>query len=246
MPYGKLVVNVVNGENLHNEELLGRMNPYVKLVVGSIIKKTTNAKHGGRNPRWEQELEFNIIEGENLITIEAFDSETISDDFIGMAQIPLKDVFASKLEDKTYDLVRKNGKEGGKIRVVMRFDSAERPAAPAPAAAAAPQTAPVGYPPAGYPAYPGYPPQGYPPPQQGYPPQPGYPPQGYPPQPGYPQQPGYNPAQPGYPPQQNPYPGMPGYPPQQQNPYPGMPGYPPQQNPYPGANPYPYGQPPPY
>ncbi len=208
--FGILTVKPTCAKLTYDTEVFGRMDPYVKVHVGSQSYKTKSANDMGKNPSWSDNFTFKI-NGERSMTFQIYDKDYGKDDYIGEGEIDFSvfargrtisewfPIYRSKKKDKKEKKSKnkiKKGKESGKIMFILEF---------------LPQGMNMGMPPQGYPPQgyqpqgyqpQGYPPQGYPP--QGYPPQ-GYPPQGYPPQ-GYPQ--GYPPQ--GYPPQGYPQ----GYPPQ--------------------------------
>jgi len=230
---------LVDGENLH-EGFLEKLAPYAKLQVGYSVQKSNVLKGaGGKHPQWQQDFEFHIIQGEDLLSMEIWDQCPISDNFVGYAKISLADAFKG-LVDKKYEITNREGHPSGHIRLVMRFEDQEPGSLPTPAPQpVAPTPQPAPFPQGGYPpAQGGYP---YPPPAQG-----GYP---YPPpaQGGYPPaQGGYPPAQGGYPPAQGGYPSTQGgYPSTQGQPYPQQPAYSPPAQPAYSPPPQPAYSPPP-
>lgn len=224
---GKLNVKPCAAKLTHDTEFLGKMDPYCKIKLGDIMKRTSVHNSAGKFPSWRDELIFER-HFENTLTIECWDADTVSnDDLIGEATIPLQDTISKGHTDDWYQLSYK-GRPAGTIRVEMTWTSVQLNMNNAPQVLLSsmpgfinnsfgrPQGPPV------YQNYPQYPPQPYGTMPPGYGAQPG--PYGVPPQ-GYPQYPPST-MPPGYPPSYGTMP--PGYPPQGSYPQSGPPGtYPP-------------------
>jgi len=249
-------MTLVGGRKLKDQDLFGKMDPYCKVEIFAGAQatgkkwKSKTINKGGKNPQWNQRQDFQIIDGQDRLFIQAYDEDTGSDDFIGSVMIDLNKAYAQGMRDEWFPLMTESRKPAGEIRVVLQFQPSghQQPyqQQQAPAQAYPPQAAAgggMGYlPPAPQPGY-GAPPQavnhppvqgayGQPPAAQAY----GAPPPGAP---AYGAPPGGAPAYGAPPPGAQAYgapPGAPGY------------GAPPQAAPAPGYGAPPpagYGQPPP-
>ena len=121
MPYGELTVNLVSARDLKDMDLIGKMSPYCVVSLGPNKKKSDIAKRQGRNPTWEQEITFPIIEGHTDVRIDVWDEDVGSDDLIGSVTLPLGGVFGRGFEDAWHRLGRHDGKAAGEVRVILRF-----------------------------------------------------------------------------------------------------------------------------
>eukprot|EP01137_Pigoraptor_chileana_P028277 Opistho-2@11989 len=172
MPTGVLTVTLAEGSNLRDMDVFTKMDPYCFVSLGSNKQRSRTHHFGGKNPSWHQTFTFNVSEGMDKLHLEAWDEDTVRDDFIGWAEIPLYPAFQSYTNDGWHNIVTQTNRGAGKIHLVLNFRPGAVPGYGAPQ--------PMGYPQ----QQPYYPPQQqYPPPQQ-YPPQQAYPPQQqmYPPQ----------------------------------------------------------------
>ena len=89
----KYICIVLEGKNLKNKDLFGKMDPYVVIRVGTESKRTSVVKNGGCNPVFNDTFTFNVIPGINQLELETYDKDFLSDDFIGSGRLPLDEVF---------------------------------------------------------------------------------------------------------------------------------------------------------
>eukprot|EP00004_Rigifila_ramosa_P004017 TRINITY_DN143_c0_g1_i8.p1 TRINITY_DN143_c0_g1~~TRINITY_DN143_c0_g1_i8.p1 ORF type:complete len:295 (-),score=52.98 TRINITY_DN143_c0_g1_i8:298-1140(-) len=174
MVSGRLQIQIVEGRNLRDKDLFGKMDPYVIVQLGNQKFRTKTHKNGGKSPSWNETFNFNVAD--NMVTmpivLTLMDDDIGADDFIGAISIPVNTLILKPFTDAWYTTLSKHNKPVGEIHTIVRFDSD--------AAAAGqmyPQQAPQQY------NYAAPPQQQYygQPPQQGYPPQQGGYPQQYPP-----------------------------------------------------------------
>lgn len=175
---GKLIVKPLRARLTRDTEVFGKMDPYVKLELGSQRYKTKTHNNAGKHPSWYDIFEMQRTNEETL-HLHVYDKDVLKDDHVGSGTFSINYLFSlpSYHYSGNVPLLYK-GKSAGEIYIDIVFHPGQAPM-PAP-----------GYPPA-------YPQPAYP--QPGYP---TYPPQAYPG--GYPQQPYPQPGMaPGYP---QPYP----------------------------------------
>ncbi|PSS26526.1 hypothetical protein CEY00_Acc07822 [Actinidia chinensis var. chinensis] len=233
MEYRTLDITVISAENLKDVNLISKMDVYVEVSIGGdpVGKRKTHVdKDGGKSPKWNHRLKFDVGVGVLVanpalpLLFKIRSDRPLGDKDIGDVSVSINELLLEADGGERvveYQVRTPLGKPKGTLKFSYKFgDKLAAPTVntggeavtvhPGPGAAY-PHPAHVGY----APPQPGY---GYPPPQPGYgypPPQPGYgappltPGYGYP-APGY----GYPPVQPGYgaPP---PAPGY-GYPPVQE------------------------------
>lgn len=198
---GELTLTLEYGHGLKDKDWFGKQDPYCIITVGNQTMRSKTAKDGGKNPVWNQQFRFNII-NENNFTIKVMDEDVGGDDHIGDGIGQLAKVRGGSHTDRQdITLVsRKGGKARGHITVTLTFlpNKSLKPQAT--------QAQPYGYPAAPYGApapYGAYPPAAYPPAPHGAPLPYGAPPAtaayGAPPAYGTPPPAAYSPAV-GYPP----------------------------------------------
>jgi hypothetical protein len=160
---GRLTVTFHEGKDLVDKDI-GKQDPFcTAAIVGEKLKTKTHNK-GGKNPVWEQALLFNLkgVDYKEVLHIQCWDEDTLSNDKIGRADVPLKYLFEQAWEKKDgawFQIVDFDNfkKICGYLRLSIKWDGdhpskfgfniavpapAPAPAAPAPAPAsglAAPQ-----------------------------------------------------------------------------------------------------------
>jgi len=123
-------VHVINGHDLRDRELIGKMDPYVIVKYADESFKSQVVKNGGTNPTWDHFFEFNVKneETDEPVRFEVFDHKTIGKDRqVGRADIALDLLVkhaGGKEEGHTFDLVHFDNPEekAGKIQVGIRYE----------------------------------------------------------------------------------------------------------------------------
>ena len=79
---------------IKDNDAMGKMDPYCKIKIGQILKKTTTKSGAGKVPVWDESLIFDDrkMDPNGIVIIEVYDSDTMSDDFCGSCEITLKEV----------------------------------------------------------------------------------------------------------------------------------------------------------
>lgn len=116
-------VTLHSASQLHDTNFLTKMDPYVKVQVGSVQHKTTPHRNGGKNPRWEETLTFNY-NNEEFINFQVLDKDTLTaDDYIGSGDFPVRHIASSaeRAYSGTVPLTWGKGKKGGFLNVTIRF-----------------------------------------------------------------------------------------------------------------------------
>ncbi|KXN70893.1 hypothetical protein CONCODRAFT_70296 [Conidiobolus coronatus NRRL 28638] len=93
----KILVDVIAARNLKGEDgLLGKNDPYLQLKVGNMLTgqkhKTKTHKNVGSQVDFGESFEFDVHENDDL-KVRLYDDDTIMDDKIGEAKIPLRGLF---------------------------------------------------------------------------------------------------------------------------------------------------------
>ena len=92
MMAGILTVLIKNARFSYSSDLIGKMDPYLILRVGSEKRQTKIAEGAGRTATYNETFTFNIS-GENELKIEAFDRDTLtSDDDLGSKTVDFSSI----------------------------------------------------------------------------------------------------------------------------------------------------------
>ena len=116
---GVIVLYVDEARGLRNHEVMMDQDPYVVVTVEGASRKTKVHKSGGKNPKWNETLEWVIPKGgcstETVVVAELFDEDPGKDDFIGRVSIPLRVLLSG--ENQWFAVVEENGKLKGELRL---------------------------------------------------------------------------------------------------------------------------------
>ena len=91
---GLLRVFVREAEGLKNTELLGKSDPYAKVVVASRwrgeVKAKTVVKKNDLNPKWKQMLVLKCaLDTSSTVRLRVLDEDIGKDDVMGAAELPI-------------------------------------------------------------------------------------------------------------------------------------------------------------
>ncbi|CAG8634874.1 3810_t:CDS:2 [Funneliformis caledonium] len=120
---GTLKVIVAEARNLKDEDLVGKSDPYVKLILDENNIQTTQTKKNDLNPVYNEQFSFNV-DGQKKLEIKVFDKDTVGDDdLIGEEKIKLSDISSKRYVDTWVKLTK--GKLGfrskGEVHLIMEF-----------------------------------------------------------------------------------------------------------------------------
>ncbi|KAL1360311.1 hypothetical protein HN51_005675 [Arachis hypogaea] len=122
MPRGTLEVILVSAKGLKDADFLKKMDPYVILTYRAQENRSSVARGGGSNPRWNESFLFTVSDNVAELNLRIMDKDTFTrDDFLGEARIPLEPVFAAgSIQETSYNVV-KNQNYCGEIKVALTF-----------------------------------------------------------------------------------------------------------------------------
>ncbi|CAG9312064.1 unnamed protein product [Blepharisma stoltei] len=123
---GSLIIRPISAKLDRDVEALTTMDPYVFIKIGNQEMKSRVCADGGKQPNWEDQLNF-VISGEDQAYIGVWDKRTLmSDSEVGSSIFPLIKLFDTKYHEDWIDLFY-NGQKAGSLRLYMEF----RPTIPA-------------------------------------------------------------------------------------------------------------------
>ena len=85
----KLIVSNISAINLPNTELLGKSDPYCKVMINGVEIGRTNIAMNELSPKWKGTFEITIFDLRcSSVSLEVYDSDDLSDDdFLGKSTI---------------------------------------------------------------------------------------------------------------------------------------------------------------
>ena len=120
---GTLTITVKKATLTHDTEAFGKMDPYVRLIVGKVEQKTKVKNDVGKTPEWNETFEFGVRSGE-LIDVTIWDKEDVgSDDFVGGAKI-IVNAETMKVKQSTWYPIyygNQNKDKGGEVLLEVEF-----------------------------------------------------------------------------------------------------------------------------
>lgn len=122
-PIGAVRVGVLHGEDLRNLETIGKVDPYVRLLVNGFERARTNYYDSTLNPTWNETHYVSVSSPNQKLTIEVMDVERNSPDrSLGSFDVKLSDLIQKDesgnyiehvdLKLRTGKLIHKKGPKG--------------------------------------------------------------------------------------------------------------------------------------
>ena len=113
----KLVVEILGARNLHDSQTIGSPDPYVKIRFENNQFKTTAASNT-TNPEWNQTFKFNVADEHSAqLEFEIWNSNIVSDDFLGKYQLSLSGLVRGRKQDAWYLL--QQSKSNAEIHIAL-------------------------------------------------------------------------------------------------------------------------------
>lgn len=126
---GTLELHLKKGMDLKDVELVGRQDPYCVVKVDKQSRRTKTHTDGGKNPVWDEVMEFKNVTEDSVLKIEVYDENVLLRDvLIGSCKVPLKKVTESGSEEVDAPVLTK-GKQHGSITLSLKFRVGGTPSA---------------------------------------------------------------------------------------------------------------------
>ncbi|KAK7398912.1 hypothetical protein VNO78_10086 [Psophocarpus tetragonolobus] len=96
----KLRITVVEAKDLAAKDKSGKINPYIKLQYGKVVKRTkVSPTTTNPNPVWNQSFEFDENDGDEYLNVKCFSEEIFGDENIGSANVNLEGLQDGTIKD---------------------------------------------------------------------------------------------------------------------------------------------------
>jgi len=117
---GNLIIRPLSAKLTHDTEHFGKMDPYVKVILGNEYKETSVAKNQHLNPTWDSELSFRL-NNNDVIYFEVYNKETLTkDDLIGSGSLFVSSFIKKGQFSEWLPLVFKD-KPAGELLLEIQF-----------------------------------------------------------------------------------------------------------------------------
>lgn len=109
---GTLIIKARSAKLIRDTELMGKMDPYCVIKVGSASQKTKVKDDAGKTPVWEETFKFKANVGD-IVAFEVWDKETIKkDDIIGSGQFSISQLHVNNQNEFEQDIFYEKKKAG--------------------------------------------------------------------------------------------------------------------------------------
>jgi len=120
--YGTLVIRPINGNLTRNTDLFSKMDPYVKVILGSQQRETSVARNAGKHPQWRDQLTLKRNTQDDIIKFEVWDEDIgKKDDFVGSGALAIATVQQKGNKMQDWIQLSYKGKNVGQILVDVTF-----------------------------------------------------------------------------------------------------------------------------
>ena len=101
--------------------MFGKMDPYLELSIGGeLIHKTKVLDDAGKNPKWDEDVTFEVKDQNAEVHFKVFDEDTGSDDIVGEGTCTLAELCAKGGFDGNLDIKHKDS-VAGTVHFVTSF-----------------------------------------------------------------------------------------------------------------------------
>ncbi len=120
MASGLITVRPLNAALSNDGEMFGKADPYVVVQIGSQKQQTQVHKDGGKNPRWNDALQFHANNDQVLKFFVMDRDHMSSSDCIAEGQVNLAQVYQMRSMNSSFPVTR-NGKPNGTVTLAIDF-----------------------------------------------------------------------------------------------------------------------------
>jgi hypothetical protein len=113
---GTLTIRPIEGRFNENLDRFSNMDPYLMINIGGQQAKTQVHVEGGKTPRWNDTLNFNLVGGETTVDVYAIDQDIGNpDDFIGKSSYPLSQFTSTSQGRQWFPMKNYFGGDAGQV-----------------------------------------------------------------------------------------------------------------------------------
>jgi len=146
---GMLSVLAVGGKEIKGRSMFS-VTPYITFQIDHMKKKTKVSKGKGKNPKWNDLIEFEIIKGRDVLNGKVMGKEISEDEFIGDIKVDLKPIFQKGYAEMWVPVIHPHkNRHKGDVFLKLQYKPTPREQnypAPVGAPVGAPMGAPMGGP----------------------------------------------------------------------------------------------------
>lgn len=118
---GNLIIKPLSAVLTHDTETFGKMDPYIKVIVGGQVQKSSVCKNAGKFPSWTDTMTFRRGT-EDIVNFEVWDDDDASkDDLIGQGSLAFSAIISSKNQYNDWVPLTYKGKSAGKTLINIQF-----------------------------------------------------------------------------------------------------------------------------
>jgi len=117
---GNIVIRPLTAKLVRSTEFFGKMDPLVKVLVGTHYQRTGIARKGHKNPGWETELTLRRSM-EDIIHFEVWDRDILKGDLIGSGDLSFNKIFQLGNRVNGWIPLYYKGKEAGDLLIDVLF-----------------------------------------------------------------------------------------------------------------------------
>lgn len=96
-------MKVLGAQLVKDKDIIGKMDPYAIVYVGSQKYQTRVANGMGRTPLWNDEFVLNVSFND-VMEVKVYDSDIGLDDFVGETKIPISQLGQTGTVDNYFPL----------------------------------------------------------------------------------------------------------------------------------------------
>lgn len=118
---GNLVVKPLTAKLKKDKDLFTKMDPYVKVILGSQTHRTHTSWNSGKHPGWKDSMNFKRL-SEDILTFEVWDKDILSrDDMVGTGTLSVNSIIQSNNRLNEWVPLYYKGKSAGELLVDISF-----------------------------------------------------------------------------------------------------------------------------
>ncbi|KAF7730152.1 Extended synaptotagmin-1 [Apophysomyces ossiformis] len=125
-PRGTLTVQLLEARKLHDEDTVGKSDPFVELWLNEHYKQRSEVVKSSDAPVWNQTFTFPIEEGSSVhkLYFKVLDKDVLDTDKIGEGKIDFSSAFQGEVIDEWVKLPAHLGLTShGEVHVVISFQA---------------------------------------------------------------------------------------------------------------------------